>query len=76
MERAMIMHLDEQLVRERLDEARADAARQALIRSLRPVRRPVRVIVGVALIKIGHWVAGQAPKAIPKQSGEPGRVTA
>ena len=76
MERAMIMHLDDQLVRERLDEARAFAARQALIRSLRPVRRPVRVIVGVALIKIGRWVAGQAPKAIPKRSGEPGRVTA
>jgi hypothetical protein len=76
MEQAMIMHLDEQLVRERLDEARAYAARQALIRSLRPVRRPVRVIVGVALIKIGRWVAGQAPKAIPKRSREPGRVTA
>jgi hypothetical protein len=76
MERAMIMHPDEQLVRERLDEARAYAARQALIRSLRPVRRPVRVIVGAALIKIGRWVAGQAPKAFPKRSGEPGRVTA
>ena len=72
----MIMHLDEQLVRERLDEARAYAARQALIRSLRPVRRPVRVALGVALIKIGHWIAGPAPKRIPKRSGEPGRVTA
>lgn len=72
----MITYLEEQLVRERLKEARATAARLALIRSLRPVRRPVRVAVGAALIKIGHWIAGQAPKAAPKRSGEPGRVTA
>ncbi len=72
----MIMHLDEQLVRERLDEARALAARLALIRSLRPVRRPMRVVVGAALIKIGHWVAGQAPKVASKRNSQPGRVTA
>lgn len=72
----MIMHLDEQLVRERLEEARAFAARTALIRSLRPVRRPVRVAVGAALIKIGRWVAGQAPKPAPKRNSQAGRVTA
>ena len=58
----MNTHLHEQLVRERLDEARATAARLALLRTLRPARRPVRVAVGVALIKVGHWVAGRAPK--------------
>ncbi len=58
----MNTHLHEQLVRERLDEARAMAARLALLRKLRPVRRPVRVTVGFALIKVGHWVAGRAPK--------------
>ena len=52
----------EQLVRARLDEARAMAAHLALLRTLRPARRPVPVAVGFALIKVGHWVAGRAPK--------------
>ncbi len=68
----MHVYLDEQVVRERLDEARADAARQALIRSLRPVRRPMRVALGLALIRVGHWVAGRAPR----RAGHPSRVTA
>ena len=58
----MNTHLDLQLARERLDEARAVAAQWALVRSLRPARRPVRVAVGLALIKIGHWLAGRAPR--------------
>jgi hypothetical protein len=68
----MNVYVDEQLVRERLDEARALAARYAMIQSLRPVRRPVRVAVGLALIRMGHWVAGRAPR----RTGAPGRVTA
>jgi hypothetical protein len=58
----MNAHLHEQLVRERLDEARAMAAHLALLRKLRPARRPGRVAVGFALIRVGHWVAGRAPK--------------
>ena len=58
----MNTHLHEELVRARLDEARATAAHLALVRKLRPARRPVRVTVGFALIRIGHWVAGRAPK--------------
>jgi len=54
--------LAEQMVKQRLDEARAEAAQVALLRSLRPARRPMRVAVGFALIKIGHWVAGRAPR--------------
>jgi len=68
----MNTYLDEQLVRERLDEARAFAARQALIRSFGPVRRPVRQVLGRALIRTGHWVAGRAPR----RAGGPSRVTA
>ena len=68
----MNMYLDEQLVRARLDEARALAAQLALIRSLRPVRRPVRVALGLALIRVGHWVAGRASR----RAGQPRRVTA
>ena len=68
----MNVFLDEQLVRERMEEARAMAARQALIRGLRPVPGPVRVAVGLALIRAGHWVAGRAPR----RAGEPSQVTA
>jgi hypothetical protein len=71
-EAAMNIYLDEYLVKARLDEARSLAAQLALLRSLRPVRRPVRVAVGLALIRVGHWVAGRAPK----RAGEPSRVTA
>ncbi len=67
----MNIYLDELLVRERLDEARALAARQALVRSLRPVGRPVRAALGLALIRIGHWVAGRAPR----RAGQPRRAT-
>jgi len=64
--------VEEQVVRQRLDEARAEAARQALLRDLRPARRPIRVAVGFALIRVGHWVAGRAPR----RASQPRRVTA
>jgi hypothetical protein len=68
----MNMYLQECLVRERLDEARAVAARLALLRSLRPAGRPVRVRAGLFLIKMGRWLAQKAPKRTP----EPGRIPA
>ena len=68
----MNLYLDELLVRARLDEARALAASQALLRSLRPVRRPVRMVLGLALIRVGHWVAGREPR----RAGAPRRATA
>ena len=68
----MNTHLLEHLVRARLDEARAKAAHSALIRSLRPVRQPVRVVAGLALIRAGRWLARTAPK----RSAVPGRLTA
>jgi hypothetical protein len=64
--------LEEQVARQRLEEARAEAAHRALLRSLRPARRPMRVTVGLALIKAGHWVAGRAPRRV----STPRRVTA
>jgi hypothetical protein len=64
--------LEEQVARQRLEEARAEAAHWALLRSLRPARRPMRVTVGLALIKAGHWVAGRAPRRV----STPRRVTA
>ena len=68
----MNTHLLEHLVRARLDEARANAAHWALIRSLRPVRQPLRVLAGLALIRAGRWLARTAPKRSTVQ----GRVTA
>lgn len=68
----MNTHLDGWLVSERLEEARAFAARQALLRSLRAKRLPVRVWVGLALIRVGRWLARQAAKP----QGEPKRATA
>jgi len=64
--------MEEQVARQRLDEARAEAARWALLRQLRPARQPMRVVVGFALIKVGHWVAGRAPR----RAGQPRRATA
>jgi len=68
----MNTHLLEHLARARLDEARAKAARLALIRSLRPVRQPLRILAGLALIRAGRWLARTAPKRATVQ----GRVTA
>jgi len=68
----MYTHLEAWMVRERLEEARAFAARQAVLQSLRPERRPVRVSLGLSLIRIGRWLAGQAPRS----ASEPHRVTA
>ena len=68
----MNTHLLEYLVRVRLDEVRAKAAHGALICSLRPVRQPLRVAAGLALIRAGRWLARTAPKRSTVQ----GRVTA
>lgn len=68
----MSTYVDEQLVRARLEEARAMAARHALVLSLRPVRRPMRVALGLALIRAGHWIAGRTPR----RAGQPRRATA
>jgi hypothetical protein len=43
------------LARDRLADARASAARHELIRSLRP-RRPLRVAIGLTLIRVGAWL--------------------
>jgi len=61
-----VMHL---LVKERMEEARDFGARRALVRSLRPPRRPVRVHLGLVLVRIGHWMLAQTLD----RTGEPGR---
>jgi hypothetical protein len=66
----------ELLVRERLTQAEALAARQALIDSLRPPRRPLRVAVGLGLIRVGRWVLGGAADAAAAPDTFPWRQTA
>jgi hypothetical protein len=68
----MNIHLQECLVRERLNEARALAARNRLVRSFRTGRLPVRVFVGLTLIRLGRFLAGGPPSP----AAEPDRVTA
>ncbi len=68
----MNTYLLEHLVRVRLDEARAMVAHGALLRSLKPVRQPMRVRTGLALIRAGRWLAATAPK----RTTSAGRVTA
>ena len=68
----MNLYLEELLVRERLDEARARAAWQAQVQGLRSVGRPMREVLGLALIRVGHWVAGRTAR----RGGAPRRATA
>lgn len=49
-------------VSDRLHEARAAAARERLVLLARPEREPLRVLVGVAMIKAGRWLARTAPR--------------
>lgn len=58
----MNTHLLEHLVRVHQDEARAKAAHEAIVRSLRPARQPLRVWTGLLLIRTGRWLAHSAAK--------------
>ncbi len=65
-------YLAEQIGKDRLAEARAMAARARLMGSTRPAPDPLRVALGLALIRVGRALAGQAVK---KATG-PRRATA
>ena len=54
----MNIYVEEQMVRDRVADARALAARLALVRGLSPARGRIRVAFGHALIRVGHWMAG------------------
>ena len=62
----MNMHAEESWAYQKLAEARAEAARQNLVSSLRD-SRPLRVSLGLALIRTGRWLAGPTPVAQPKR---------
>ena len=55
-------YLAEQIGKDRLEEARAMAAQARLMDSVRSTPDPLRVALGLALIRIGRALAGQAVK--------------
>ncbi|HEU5196758.1 MAG TPA: hypothetical protein VFW70_18605 [Methylomirabilota bacterium] len=56
----------EVLVRERLGEMRAEAARWSSIRAARPAPRPMRAALGRALIRLGHRMQGSRRYPAPE----------
>jgi hypothetical protein len=44
------------LIRERLAEARTHAARAALLASARPEPPPLRIALGLGLVRLGVWL--------------------
>lgn len=55
-------YLAEYLMREREAEARARAARYALLHAVQSTRQPIRARVGMALIRVGNWLLGHVPE--------------
>jgi hypothetical protein len=45
---------------QRLRDLRAEAERYALASALRPARRPLRVVLGLALIRLGRLALGES----------------
>ena len=59
----MNYYLAEQIAKDRLNEARAMAAQARLMGSTPPAPDPLRVALGLALIRVGRSLAGQAVKS-------------
>ena len=58
----MNYYLAAQIAKDRLNEARAMAAQARLMGSTPPAPGPLRVALGLVLIRIGRSLAGQAAK--------------
>ena len=65
-------YLAEQIAKDRLCEARAMAAQGRLMDKARIVPEPLRVTLGLALIRLGRALAGQGAKG----ATSPRRATA
>jgi hypothetical protein len=59
----MNYHIAELIARDRLREARQIAAQANLLKNLPHNSEPLRVTVGLGLIRMGRWLAGPAAKA-------------
>ena len=58
----MDLEVSTYLARHRLEEARKVAARWHLVHSITPERQPLRVTLGLALIRLGRALAAQGPR--------------
>ena len=65
-------YLAEQIAKDRLNEARAMAAQARLMGNADPGPDPLRVALGLALIRLGRSLAGRASKT----AARPRRATA
>jgi hypothetical protein len=68
----MNVYMAEQIAKDRLREARDMAKVARLMGDTRPAPEPLRVTLGLALIRLGHLLAGRAAKG----AAGPRRATA
>jgi hypothetical protein len=61
-----------QYAQARLEEARADSARDMLLASVRTRRRDVLALVGAALIRLGGWLRRRHGPRRPARQPVPG----
>lgn len=54
----------EMIARQQLAELRADAERQVQVRAAAGPARPLRVTLGLTLIRVGTWALGEANDAL------------
>jgi len=54
----------EALAQHQLEALRADAAVLSQVRAATPPRPPLRVTLGLALIRVGTWTLGQAHRPL------------
>ena len=59
----MNYYLAEQIAKDRMNEARAMATQARLMGSTQPAHDRLRVALGLALIRVGRTLAGQAAKS-------------
>ncbi len=46
------------VARERFERIRAEMERVRLLQEFRPARRPLRVVLGQAIVAFGQWIVG------------------
>ena len=66
----MNVYFAEWLIKERLAEARAAGARDALLHAHRPPRQPMRIALGLALIRLGQRIQTGRPSTASPLAAE------